>query len=361
MPSLNLRNALKRNPNRPTLKARAASLKAGLSRLIQRPAQHGEADQGRRAVMAGTVAAAIPLPALALGYPASPAVVAVSDASHPDRALLDVEAALERALEVEKKAKQARGAAGRIVGGVLRSRPIALVPASWEWAAFTSYRLRAHWGQAFRFRPIPADDLPEDHQRWQHAWTGKALRLAISRAVPVLGHGGRTPHHVKRWRELLPIADAFDAEVEAVEVVTDVARLTDEARAASAMVSGLRSKIGGMTATTPDGLAVHVRALATSDWHKRNDSWHALLVSAAAVTGTELRQPDFDVPAWVSAWECCGGRIDRLKRRHHQDEWAFVYPSLKDAGPMLREEARRLEEHRRDNSAVIGRWLDANR
>ena len=37
MPSLNLRNALKRNPNRPTLKQRAAALKANAARVLRRP------------------------------------------------------------------------------------------------------------------------------------------------------------------------------------------------------------------------------------------------------------------------------------------------------------------------------------
>lgn len=193
-----MRNPLKlptfrRNPDRPTLKTRAANLKAGLSWLIQRPAQHGEADQGRRAVMAVTVAAAIPLPVLALSHPAALPIAAVSADPHPDRALLDAEAALLRALENEAKAKQASEAAADVVDAVLKRRPVALVPLWREWDLFTSWRCRTLWSQPVRFRHILGTDLPEDHQRWQNAWTGEALRLAISQAVPTLGRGGRTP------------------------------------------------------------------------------------------------------------------------------------------------------------------------
>lgn len=361
-----MRNPLKlptfrRNPDRPTLKARAAILKAGLSRLIQRPAQHGQADQGRRAVMAGTVAAAIPLPALALGHPAAPPIAAVSADPHPDRALLDAEAALLRALETEAKAKQASEAAADVVDAVLKRRPVALVPLWWEWDLFTSWRCRTLWSQYVRFRHIPGTDLPEDHQRWHNAWTGDALRLAISQAVPALGRGGRTPHYIRRWRALLPIADAFDAEVEAVEALTNCRRLANERLAASGDVRKLQADINGMVAGTIDGLAVHARVLAKSEWYRENTAYTPLLLSVAAVTGTELSRPDFDVPAWIATWEGCGGRIERIERKHHQDEWSFIFPSLAGASADTKNEVIRVARMRSENSAIIGRWLDANR
>lgn len=361
-----MRNPLKlptfrRRADAPTLKERAVTLKAGLSRLIHRPASSAEANQGRRAVMAGTVAVAIPLPALALARPASPAVAAVSDALHPDRALLDAEAALVRALDVEAKAKQASEAAADAVDAVLKRRPVALVPLSWEWDLFTSWRCRTLWSQPVRFRHILGTDLPEDHQRWQNAWTGEALRLAISQAVPALGRGGRTPHYIRRWRALLPIADAFDAEVGAVEALTNCRRLANERLAASGDMRKLQADINGMVAETIDGLAVHARMLAKSEWYRENTAYTPLLLSVAAVTGTELSRPDFDVPAWIAAWEGCGGRIERIERKHHQDEWSFIFPPMAGASADTKNEVIRVARVRSENSAIIGRWLDANR
>lgn len=364
-----MRNPLKlptfrRNPDRPTLKARAASLKAGLSRLIQRPAQHGEADQGRRAVMAGTVAAAIPLPALAYSpdalATAAPAL-ALLHGPHPDQALLDAEESLSRAVEAESAASQAASRAWGLIEEVLREFPSALVPSDWEAALVQHLASKGLLSGYASLHQVPQWSRAEDDQVWKQVWTGKALRTLIAHAVPVLGQGGQTPHRIKRWRELLPMADSFDARVAAIRSLSNYARLRDEAHATAATVSDLRYAISRMVATTAEGLAVHVRLLVASQMRRRNSEYETLLLSAAALTGTDLRLPFFDVPEWVAAWERCGGRIERVKRRHGRDEWAFVYPSFANASDDFKHEVRLIAERRHQDMHAISDWLDANR
>ena len=153
----------------------------------------------------------------------------------------------------------------------------------------------------------------------------------------------------------------MDARVASIRLLSNYARFRDEAHAAAATVSDLRCAICRMVATTADGLAVHVRLLAASEMYGQNTAYEPLLLSAAALTGTDLRRPFFDVPEWVAAWERCGGRIDRVKRRHGRDEWAFVYPSFANASSDFKAEVCQIADQRRDNLNAISDWLDANR
>ncbi|MCJ2067991.1 hypothetical protein MKK75_04065, partial [Methylobacterium sp. J-030] len=49
----------------------------------------------------------------------------------------------------------------------------------------------------------------------EQAWTGKALRIATARAVPMPGRGGLTPGRTRRRKSLRPVAAAFRARVDA--------------------------------------------------------------------------------------------------------------------------------------------------
>ncbi len=368
-----MRNPFKRQPRpagKPSLRERAATLKSGLSRLLTRPEGHGEANQHRRALVAGSVAAAIPLPALAraaapaaltpTGAPASALLLPVS---HPDRALLDIAAAYAEAREAEAIASAAASAAGELVDAVAGRRPLALVPSRQDWdITYGQFRGRGRIpGQPFRYIFTAAGPLPEEHQRWQHAWTGAGLRSAIAKAVPMLGRGGQTPHIIRRWRALMPVADAFDAEVAAAIALTDYTRLNTEYRDATDKVGALHSAALRTVATTPEGLAAQVRLLAEGQWMKQGGVFTILMQSAAAVSGVTLPESDFDVRAWVAGWKSCGGRIEWIPRRHHQDELAFVSPDLSNRSPAAKAEVRRLECERGENSTLIARWLEANR
>ncbi len=219
-----LKNLIRRDPTA-SLRERAAELRGNLT------------GQTRRTIVAGSVAASVPLPALT-----APAAL---PAPHPDHALLDLDAAQVAAQAELDTAQAAYQVASDAVGLVLSACPAELRALVGEYRTFThpltwsSHR----WGQ-IRFRYIPRKRANPDVEHWEtQAWTGLALRRAISRAPVVLGHGGRTPFLIRRWKALLPIADAFDAQVEAAEQATGYYRLRAEQEAAIEAHRGLRAAI----------------------------------------------------------------------------------------------------------------------
>ena len=133
---------------------------------------------------------------------------------------------------------------------------------------------------------------PEVHT--EQAWTGKALRIAIARAVPMLGRGGKTPGRIRRWKALLPIADAFDARVEAVEAATDCRRLEQARRVAEDEVRDLNREVGQHVATTPEGMAALVRVIGRYPWKDTGGAWANLLRSAANVAGVDPASLDHE-------------------------------------------------------------------
>ena len=174
----------RRDPDAPTIRERAASLKAKAARFIShKPA---EADPQRRAMMATGLAAAVtaPLPALAAPIIRNPA--------HPDRALFEAHAAHERAEAVCAEAKAANAAAWRAYAAALSPCPEPLLLTPWE---------RRHIAGSipvppFGFVSTERVDHPAENGRAQReaAWTEKGLRAVIAKAPGALGPAGRTPH-----------------------------------------------------------------------------------------------------------------------------------------------------------------------
>lgn len=338
MPSLKL---FHRNPAKPTLRERAASLKAGLARITRRP-EPQEANAGRRSVVVGTLAAAVPLPVLALPAPSS--------APHPDQALLDAEAGCLRAEAAAKAAERTADDAYAGFRAALGPFPTQLLMSPWETRHFGSYP-----GTIARYRTPTHLIHHDDRLNPDHGWTAEGLQRAIAFAPSLFGRAGQTPHRIRRWRTLLPIATAYDARHDALKQQFQVRELRTEEEATGKAARVARARLARMPATTVQGLAVHTRTLADTAWYNEDSSHTALLLSAAAITGIALRQPDFDVPAWVTAWEKTGGRIFWYPDR---GEWALVYPTRDNERPKTAEAVRLLINEKSSNSAVIYQWLD---
>ena len=107
---------------RPSLKERAADLKAGLARLTGR----SEPETTRRAVVVGSLASAVPLPALALPTSAREAE------PHPDQGLLDAEAECIRIEAAADAAGKAAGIAHEAFRATLGPFPADLLMTPWE-------------------------------------------------------------------------------------------------------------------------------------------------------------------------------------------------------------------------------------
>ena len=244
------------------------------------------ASLSRRAVVVGLVAAAVPLPAIAAPIVTAPAQ------PHPDAELLALAERWLRARDAQAEAMEAWGVAWEQVYAVIVTCPPELfstrderyqVLGGWRWPTLLGVNLRhvaLDWG------------TPESHT--EQAWTGKALRIAIARAVPMLGRGGKTPGRIRCWKAMLPIADAFDASVEAVEAATDRRRLEQARRVAENEFRDLSREIGQHVATTPEGMAALVRVIGLYPWKDTGGAWANLLRSAANVAGLDPTSLDHE-------------------------------------------------------------------
>ncbi|GJE14561.1 hypothetical protein [Methylobacterium longum] len=330
-----LKNLIRRNPNAPSLREHAAELSGSLS---------------RRTVVAGSFAAAVPLPALAL---AAPTVLPVEP--HPDQALLDAEAEYLRATAACEAARQASRDASSAFNSAFGSYPEELFLEGWERHLFAGITRHTVIGQ------VPTQAVWREHctNAADLVWTAEGLRRVIRNAVPAFGRGGQTPHMVRRWKGLLPLAEAWDARRADLKLRFRCKELSDAYRAAEKTANRATLQVHRIPAMTVEGLAVHTRRLASTAWYEGNTTYTALLLSAAAITGVTLRQSDFDVPAWMAAWERVGGRVEW---RADDEEWAYICPSVPmDAPCELKDEVSRLTQERGSNSAVIYRWLEARR
>ncbi|MCJ2085848.1 hypothetical protein MKK88_07560 [Methylobacterium sp. E-005] len=228
----------------------------------------------------------MPRPAIAAPVISAPAQ------QHPDAELLALAERWSRARAVQDEAMEAWGVAWRQVYAVIVTCPPEL---------FANRDERRCIGAGRRFptlfgvslRHVALDwGTPEVHT--EQAWTGKALRIAIARAVPLLGRGGLTPGRIRRWKAMLPIADAFDARVEAVEATTGRRRLEEARRVAEDEFRDLNREVGRHVATTPEGMTALVRVIGRYPWKDTGGAWPNLLRSAANVAGIDLADLDHE-------------------------------------------------------------------
>ncbi|MCJ2045596.1 hypothetical protein MKK58_13785 [Methylobacterium sp. J-078] len=340
MPSLKLSNPFRRRADRPSLKDRAASLKASAARLMGR--KPDEADQGRRTMVAGSMAVAIaaPLPVLA------GAILPPSASSpHPDQSLLDAEVAYVAARNAERDAKADHSRAYAAYEAALGELPRALVAPTWVLVD------TAHPGMPLGTERIRLQiaDAPGDVVVYR--WTVESLHRAIAAMPRVYGRAGTTPKAIRVLRDILPIAEEYEArmaEARAEFGLADTRRRWTEAQTATRLA---RNLISEAAAVTPAGLAVKVRQATEGEWQKTDRLTGGLIQSAALVAGVTLidSNASYDAAGWVQAWEAIGGKALR-------DEAGFApsfhcpFGTSGEDGAALKAETTRLiaelEEHR---------------
>lgn len=342
MPSLKLSNPFRRGADRPSLKQRAASLKASAARLMGRKTAGADADQGRRMMVAGSMAAAVaaPLPVLAgVSIPASEA------APHPDQSLFDAEAAYLAARETEIAAKAAHSRAYAAYTVALGDLPVSLIAPSWVLSA-TAHPGMPLGKDRIRFQIADASDGALTYR-----WTVEGLKRTIAALPRAFGKAGTTPKLIRHLRALLPAVEAYEARMSELATrfgTADARHWWTEAQTATRQA---RNRITEIVAVSPAGLAVKVRQATEGDWHKTDRVMGGLIRSAALVSGVALVHPsdDYDAAGWVKAWEAIGGRA--LK----SEPWfppSFHCPVglSGEGGAALKAETTRLiaelEEHR---------------
>ena len=280
-----LAHLVHRNPDKPTLRKRLAILKGSVARVMRRKPLDEGADPVRRSAMKGTLAAAAAIPLV--GF--SDATMAAAG-PHPDQALLDAEAECLRADAAHNAATKASREARAARREALGPCPEELVMQPWEARAFSMA-----WSQGC-VRRLPTHLVPRKKKPFNAdvAWTAEALKTAIALAPDAFGPAGRTPHHIRRWRGLLPLAEAYDARHAEMDQHFRCKDLFAEERAADQARSASFEAVNALTATTIDGLAIKARHCHIYEWHKMSPNWASLLASAAAISGVTLRQSDTD-------------------------------------------------------------------
>ncbi|MGT2482329.1 hypothetical protein ACU4GR_33650 (plasmid) [Methylobacterium oryzae CBMB20] len=164
---MSFKNLIGRNPAGPTLRERAAE---------------PDVSQTRRAIVAGSLAAAVPLPALTLT-----AQAALPTAPHPDQALLDAEAEYLRATAACEAARQTSRDASAAFNSAFGSYPEELFLEGWERHLFAGITRHPVIGQ------VPTQAVWREHctNAADLVWTAEGLRRVIRNAVPAFGRGGQ--------------------------------------------------------------------------------------------------------------------------------------------------------------------------
>lgn len=302
MPSLKLSNPFRRGADRPSLKQRAASLKASAARLMGRKPAEAGADQGRRMMVAGSMAAVVaaPLPVLAS------AVIPMSEAgSHPDQALFDAETAYFAALDAETAAKAAHMETSAAYSAALGDLPTDLLFPAWA-ASATAHPGMPLWKYQIQRRMVDTQD-----GEIAYRWTANGLKRAIAALPEAFGRAGRTPHTIRELRALIPVAETYEARKAELQRRFGTAETMHAWSEAQTSKRQAMMTIAGAVAATPAGLAVKVRQMSEGDtWHKKGIGWEGLFRSAALIAGVTLVDPDasYDAAGWVQAWEALGGR-----------------------------------------------------
>ena len=221
---------------------------------------------------------------------------AVAATPHPDAELIAAAAEVERtdaAFKAACSARQAASRAARTEHGIV---PIALVLNDEEKRLFRRWCFGMPGDPPYpRMRPRTAPD-----GSWRNpdlAWTGRGLRIVIDRVVERLGRAGRTPHLLRRWRQLLPVADAHDERVGQAQARYRIAELHTAEKEAEAAWRAARDRVRTMTASTPDGLAVHVRMFEAMYRENIPEHYLPLLLSAANLSGVTLNLREMESSA----------------------------------------------------------------
>ena len=312
----------------------------GPTKLLSKPSV-----PSRRSVIAGLLSAAAPAPALALACHGQNEVF-----GHPDQALLDAETELQRLTDIAKEADRASDLASDCMWKALGRCPDELILSQDELGTYVNPMRRRCVGN------IRLQWVRDDGDGWgPQAWTAPDLRTAISTAVDVHGRAGRTPHTIRRYRALLPIAEDFDRRRRECEDRFWVKELSDARRDAENARSLAERRLNAFTASTLDGLAVITRHVGTFGWEKMPSAWISLLLSAAEITGTDLGIPDFDVRRWASELEAVGGRICRPSR---YSTGGIQYPVDDTHSMEVRETIARLSQEHQDHKIQIRLFVE---
>jgi hypothetical protein len=329
-----------------------AALKALATRGIGRKPRAGDADQSRRAMVKGSLVAvaAMPLPVLASQPMASPVFALASP--HPDQALFDAEAEVSRTKAALQAAEKASGGAHRAFWDAVGPCPAVLLVKKWERTTFQ--RLEQPWllhrpGWAWVARHEGDNGTPDPMTK---AWTAEGLRSVIRNAVLLFGRGGQTPHLIREWRSLVPVAEAFESRRAEMNARLRCDELETARKAASGAHHAAVVALADMPAKTLDGLALKTRQLDGAAWQAMPSNWVSLLQSAALVSGVTLREPDYDAAGWVRDWEAAGGTI---KRHPVSQEVMFCAPRGPCPSPEARAEVSRLQNELGSNGVLINR------
>jgi hypothetical protein len=341
---------------KPTLRERAAALKASAVRVMRRTPLETEADQGRRSMVKGSLVAvaAIPLPVLASQAMAAPTLAPALP--HPDQALFEAEADVSRTKAALEAAEKASGEAYRAFWEGVRPCPAGLVVKPWERMTFGRVaqpwlQHKPRWAWVARYE---GDNGKPDPMA--QVWTVQALRSTIRNAVLLFGRGGQTPYLIREWRSLLPVAEAFENRRAEMNARFRCDELSAARKAASGAHHAAAVAFADMPAKTLDGLALKTRQLDGAAWQGMPSQWVSLLQSAAVVSGVTLREPDYDAARWVKDWEAAGGTI---KRHPVSQEVMFCALRGPCPSPEARAEVSRLQNALGANEVLINRRVRA--
>ena len=309
----------------------------------------------RRSLVLGSLAGAATLPALAipafafslLGAPAEP---------HLDQDLFDAEAEVSRARAALDAAEKASGEAYSAFWEGVGPCPAVLLVKPWERMTFGRVaqpwlQHKPRWAWVAKYE---GDDGKPDPMA--QAWTVEGLRATIGDAVLLFGRGGQTPHLIREWRSLLPVAEAFERRRTEMDARFRCKELSAARKAASGAHHAARVTFSDMPAKTLDGLALKTRQLDGAAWQAMPSNWVSLLQSAALVSGVTLREPNYDPAGWVRDWEAAGGTI---KRHPATQEVMFCAPRGPCPSPEARTEVSRLQNELGANETLINRWVRA--
>src|SRR3954454_18721686 len=231
----------------------------------------------RRAFLRGSASAVAVLPVAAAPALAAadaaipvPALVGAPPLPHPDHELLEAERTFLAALDAKREADRLSEEAHAALNARIGPTPAELVP---TWAdreradritAFHEGRGRTAWfGWANGIRG-------EDGELMMvHRWTAKLLRSSVAGASAALGRAGMTPHVTRRWRALLPVAEAYEAKWAAAEAVFRTRELTDAYMAAHQRCLAAEQRAIDLPARAAAGVGVKARVWMA----RRNGQW----------------------------------------------------------------------------------------